>query len=62
MFSRFNPDRTFDPPLPVSTAAGVAGAAAQNPAVAIDKFGSIFVSWSENRNSPNVDVYFARAE
>ncbi len=62
MFSRFNPDKTFDPPLPVSTAAGKAGATAQNPAVAIDKFGSIFVTWSENRCSPNVDVYFARAE
>jgi hypothetical protein len=62
MFSRFNPDRTFDPPLPVSTAAGAAGAAAQNPAVAIDKFGSIFVTWSENRGSPDIDVYFARAE
>lgn len=62
MFSRFNPDRTFDPPLPVSTAAGKAGATARNPAVAIDKFGSIFVTWSENRGSPNVDVYFARAE
>ena len=62
MFSRFNRDRTFDPPLPVSTAAGKAGATAQNPAVAIDKFGSIFVTWSEDRGSPNVDVYFARAE
>ena len=62
MFSRFNPDKTFDPPLPVSTAAGKAGAAARNPAVGIDQFGTIYTTWSENRGSPDVDVYFARAE
>ena len=62
VFSRFNPDRTFDPPLPVSTAAGKAGAVAEHPAVTIVRFGSIFVTWSENRASPNVDIYFARAE
>ena len=62
MFSRFNPEQTFDPPLPVSTAAGMAGAAARHPTVAIDKFGTIYVTWSENRSSPDVDIYFARAE
>ncbi len=62
MFSRFNPEGTFDPPLPVSTAAGMAGAEARNPAVAIDNFGTIYVTWAENRDSPNVDIYFARAE
>lgn len=62
MFSRFNPDKTFDPPLPVSTAAGKAGATGRNPAVAIDRFGTIYTTWSENRDSPDMDVYFARAE
>lgn len=62
LFSRFNPDGTFDPPLVVSEAAGRAGTVGDNPDVVIDNFGTIYVTWDENRDSPDVDIYFARAE
>lgn len=62
MFTRFNPNGSFDPPLPVSTQAGTGGAAANDPAVALDAYGTIYVTWTENRGSPDQDVFFARAE
>jgi hypothetical protein len=62
LFSRFNPDGTFDPPLEASDRAGKAGAAANNPSVATDRYGTIYAVWSENRDSPDLNIYFARAE
>jgi hypothetical protein len=62
LFSRFNPDGTFDPPLEVSTAAGQAGAAADEPTVAMDEYGTVFVAWTENREGAETDLFFARAE
>jgi hypothetical protein len=62
LFSRFNPDGTFDPPLEVSMAAGQGGAAANEPTVTIDAYGTIYGAWTENRRGPEIDLYFARAE
>lgn len=62
LFSRFNADGTFDPPLLVSQAAGEAGAAADDPAVTIDEYGIVYVAWTENRGTPDIDLYFARVK
>jgi hypothetical protein len=62
LFSRFNPDGTFDPPLEASERAGKAGAAANNPSVATDRYGTIYAVWSENRDSPDLNIFFARAD
>ena len=62
VFSRFNQQGSFDPPLPASTAAGVAGVVADKPTVATDAYGAVYVAWQENRNGPDTDVFFARAE
>jgi hypothetical protein len=62
LFSRFNPDGTFDPPLQASERAGKAGASANNPSVATDRYGTIYAVWSENRGGPDINLFFARAE
>lgn len=49
-------------PFPVSAVAGRAGAAARNSALDIDRFGTNYTTWAENRSSPDVDVYFVRAQ
>lgn len=62
VFSRFNEEGTFDPPLAPSTAAGQGGVVGDNPTVATDRFGTVFVAWEENRVGPDSDIIFARAE
>ena len=62
LFSRFNEEGTFDPPLAPSSEAGAGGISADWPSVATDRFGSVYVAWQENRNGAQVDVFFARAE
>jgi hypothetical protein len=62
VFSRFNDQGTFDPPLAPSTVAGQGGVVGDFPSVATDLFGTVYVSWEENRNGPDLDVVFARAE
>ena len=62
LFNRFNALGSFDIPAEVSSTAGTAGAAAKGPVLTIDKFGRAFVAWSENRDSPVDNVYFARGE
>ena len=61
VFSRFNAEGSFDPPLIPSGQAGAAGVVADNPAVAADHYGAVFVAWEEDRHG-NVDIFFARAE
>jgi hypothetical protein len=61
LFSRFNEQGGFDPPLAPSTRAGAAGVAADYPTVATDRFGSVYVAWQENRNGADTDIFFARA-
>jgi hypothetical protein len=62
VFSRFNENGTFDPPLAPSTVAGQSGVVGDYPSVATDLFGTIYVAWEENRNGPNLEVVFARAD
>ncbi len=62
VFTRFNSDGSFDPPLPPSSAAGAGGVAGDHPTVATDRFGTVYVAWEENRSGPDVDIFFARAE
>jgi hypothetical protein len=62
LFSRFNTMGTFDPPLQPSRAAGMGGVVADYPAVATDRYGAVYVAWQENRNGPDIDIFFARAE
>jgi hypothetical protein len=62
VFSRFNAEGTFDPPLLPSREAGRAGVVADEPTVASDRYGAVYVAWQENRNAADVDVFFARAE
>jgi hypothetical protein len=62
VFSRFNADGTFDPPLETSTAAGMAGVVADFPSVATDRYGAVYVVWEENRGGPDTDIIFARGE
>jgi len=62
VFSRFNENGTFDPPLAPSTVAGQGGVVGDHPSVATDLFGTIYVAWEENRNGPDLDVVFARAD
>jgi hypothetical protein len=62
VFSRFNVDGTFDPPLETSTAAGAGGVVADFPSVATDRYGAVYVAWEENRGGPDTDIIFARGE
>jgi hypothetical protein len=62
VFSRFNVDGTFDPPLETSTAAGAGGVVADFPSVATDRYGAVYVVWEENRGGPDTDIIFARGE
>lgn len=62
LFTRFNPDGIFDPPLQASERAGQAGASANNPSVATDRYGTIYAVWSENHGGPDLNIFFARAE
>lgn len=62
IFTRFNAEGSFDPALAASTQAGMAGVAADNPSVATDRYGAVYVAWQENRNAADIDVFFARAE
>jgi len=62
VFSRFNASGTFDPPLAPSTRAGSAGVVADNPSVATDRYGAVYLAWDENRSGPEKDVVFARAD
>ncbi len=62
VFSRFNENGTFDPPLAPSTNAGSGGVVGDFPTVATDVFGTVYVAWEENRDGPDLDVVFARAD
>ncbi|UQA57210.1 sialidase family protein [Polyangium aurulentum] len=62
VFSRFNEDGTFDPPLAPSTVAGAGGVVGDFPTVATDVFGTVYVAWEENRNGPDLEVVFGRAD
>jgi hypothetical protein len=62
VFSRFNSEGTFDPPLAPSTEAGAGGIVGDNPTVATDRYGAVYVAWEENRGGPTTDIFFARAE
>lgn len=62
LFSRFNEQGGFDPPLEPSTRAGAEGISADFPTVATDRFGAVYLAWQENRNGPDTDVFFARAQ
>ena len=62
VFTRFNFDGSFDPPLEPSSAAGAGGVVADFPAVATDRYGTVYVAWEENRDGPNTDIFFSRAE
>ncbi|MEW5854534.1 MAG: sialidase family protein [Myxococcota bacterium] len=62
VFSRFNAEGGFDPPLTTSSQAGTGGAAAREPAVFVDAYGTIYATWSENRGSPTPRLFFARAD
>lgn len=62
VFSRFNEEGTFDPPLVPGTRAGESGIVGDDPSVATDAYGTVYVAWEENRDGPDADVVFARAE
>jgi hypothetical protein len=62
VFTRFNATGSFDPPLQPSTQAGVGGVVGDRPAVATDRFGTVYLAWEENRGGPSTRVVFARAE
>ncbi|WP_434042569.1 MULTISPECIES: hypothetical protein [Sorangium] len=52
VFSRFNEEGTFDPPLAPSTKGGQEGIVGDYPSVATDLFGTVYVAWEENRGGP----------
>lgn len=62
VFSRFNADGAFDPPLAPSSAAGAGGVVGDNACVATDRYGAVYTAWQENRNGPTNQVFFNRAE
>lgn len=41
---------------------GAGGVVGDYPTVATDRYGAVYVAWQENRNGPNTDIFFARAE
>jgi hypothetical protein len=57
VFSRFNEEGTFDPPLAPSSQAGAGGVVGDYPTVTADRYGTVYVAWQENRG-----ILFARAE
>lgn len=61
VFTRFNAEGSFDPPLIPSSEAGAAGVVADHPAVAADHYGAVYVVWQEDRHGDN-DIFFARGE
>ncbi len=62
IFTRFNSEGSFDPPLAPSSEAGSSGTVADHPVVATDRYGAVYVAWEENRGGPDTDIIFARAE
>jgi hypothetical protein len=62
VFTRFNADGSFDPPLQPSSRAGMAGVVGDEPTVATDRYGGVYVAWQENRDGADTDVFFARAQ
>ena len=61
-FNRFNALGVFEIPKEVSSAAGSSGTEAKDPALTIDKFGRVYVAWSENRDGPVDNIFFARGQ
>lgn len=47
VFSRFNEEGTFDPPLASSTKAGQEGIVGDYPSVATDLYGTVYVAWED---------------
>ena len=62
VFTRFNAMQSFDPPLVPSSKAGMAGVVADRPSVATDRYGTVYLTWQENRNGPSNEVIFSRAQ
>ena len=62
LFNRFNALGVFETPKEVSAVAGTSGAVAKDPALTIDKFGRVYVAWSENRDGPVDNIFFARGQ
>lgn len=62
VFSRFNADGTFDPPLAPSSQAGSMGTVADRPTVATDRYGTVYIAWQENRGGARDTIYFARGD
>lgn len=62
VFSRFNREGGFDPPLEPSTRAGSEGISADAPTVATDDFGGVYIAWQENRSGSDTSIFFARGE
>lgn len=62
VFTRFNAVSSFDPPLQPSTQAGRGGVVGDRPAVATDRYGTVYLAWEENRGGPTNRIVFSRAE
>lgn len=60
--SRFDSEGSFAPPLAPSAVAGGMGVVGDNPTVATDRYGTVYVAWEENRDGPSPRVFFNRAE
>lgn len=62
VFTRFNATGSFDPPLQPSSVAGSGGVVGDRPAVATDRYGTVYLAWEENRGGPATRIVFSRAE
>jgi hypothetical protein len=62
VFTRFNATGSFDPPLQPSSVAGSGGVVGDRPAVATDRYGTVYLAWEENRGGPSSRIVFSRAE
>jgi hypothetical protein len=62
VFTRFNATGSFDPPLQPSRTAGSGGMVGDRPAVATDRYGTVYLAWEENRGGPTARIVFSRAE
>jgi hypothetical protein len=62
VFTRFNATGSFDPPLQPSRVAGSGGVVGDRPAVATDRYGTVYLAWEENRGGPTPRIVFSRAE
>jgi hypothetical protein len=62
VFTRFNATGSFDPPLQPSSVAGSGGVVGDRPAVATDRYGTVYLAWEENRGGPSTRIVFSRAE